>query len=247
MAQKLISYDWTIEGQDAVFTVDAALIKRAPDPARPALVYVSVFGPNDMAPISPRELKRSEKLAAKLMRFVDLLYAGQIDTDYARQYYFYAPDTAALGEVEALALAEKKLSVYCGAAVEERWQSYLKLLYPDGAKRQTMENERTIALMAARGDNISAVRKVGFLCFFHTEPVVALFTEEARLSGFAVGGPLFRPEQERSYGVTLHKLTTLNKRELDAVTTSLIRIIEKYDGSLAHTDSQLIPKKSPLA
>lgn len=247
MKQRIVSYDWIVEGQEAVFTVDTSLFERAPDSKRPVLIYISVFGQNDMAPISQKELKRSDKLITKLLRFADLVYAGQIDTEYARQYYFYAPSADMLGEVEDFMLRYKKLSVACGAAREEFWQSYLKLLYPTAAKWQTVENERTIALMASKGDNTAAVRKISFFCFFYTEPVVALFTEEARLSGFAVGSTQFMPEQSRSYGITLHRLSSLKKRELDSLTTALMHIIEKYDGVLSHTDCQFIPGKSPLA
>ena len=78
------------------------------------------------------------------------------------------------------------------------------------------------------------------------ESLVSLFAEEARLSGFAIGESEFRPEFEEPHGIKLQCISTLDKREIDALTTKAIRIAAKYEGHLEYWDSPVVPKKSPL-
>ena len=134
----------------------------------------------------------------------------------------------------------------CGFAKEPRWQSYFKLLYPNAAKYQTVLNGEFIQLMEKRGDNVDAARRLNLHMFFPTEPQRLLFSEQARLSGFAIGDALYKPEQEMPYGVILHRVSTLMKQDLDGVTTRAIRLAEKYDGSMTYMDSASVPKRHPM-
>ena len=48
-------------------------------------------------------------------------------------------------------------------------------------------------------------------------------------AGFALAGPVYEPEHELAYGIKIVRLATLDKQEIDTLTTRAIRIAESQD------------------
>ena len=123
---------------------------------------------------------------------------------------------------------------------------YIHEKLEDAARYQTVENQRMLALLQKQGDDLARSRRVRLYAFFPTEPCRLLFQEEARLIGFALGDPLFEPDQELPYGITLLCITPLVKKRLDAITTEIIRAAARQGGELSGWDCAVVPKRHPL-
>lgn len=239
-------YDWLIDGRPARFVVDLAL-SGAPRAGRPVLLYVSCESKRAKADaLSGFESARAEVLCKKLCKKLAPYYAGFIETGAQRQYYFYVKERAMLEEAESLANKEHLLLCRVGCTEEPGWATFHKLLYPDAAKLQTEENRKRIELMLEHGDSPAVARRISLFLFFPTEATMLLFSEQARLSGYAVGDPVFTPDQPLAYGVSVVRIATLRKPEIDALTTRAIRIAERYNGELRYWEAPVARRGGPL-
>lgn len=239
-------YDWPLDGREARFRADLALAA-APQETRPVLIYVSCESKRQKAEsLNALETGRAEAVCRKCIKALSPFYAGYIETGAQRQYYFYVKEEALLDEADRI--AEKELFMECRAGMQQEpgWTTYKKLLYPDAAKLQTEDNRKRIALMAEHGDNVAAARRIALFLFFPTETAMLLFSEQARLAGFAVGDPVFTPEFDRAYGVRIMRIAPLKKAELDAMTTRAIRLAEKFGGELRYWEAPMARRGGPL-
>lgn len=239
-------YEWPLDGRDARFRVDLALAS-APQAERPVLVYVSCESKRAKADsLNALETGRAEAVCKKCLKALAPFYAGYIETGAQRQYYFYVKEAELLDEADRI--AEKELFLECRAGMQQEpgWATYKKLLYPDAAKLQTEDNRKRINLMTEHGDNPAAARRIALFLFFHTETAMLLFSEQARISGFAVGDPVFTPEFDRAYGVRIMRIAPLKKKEIDELTTRAIRIAEKFDGELRYWEAPMAKRGGPL-
>lgn len=240
------AYDWPLDGREARFRVDLALAA-APKETRPVLLYVSCESKRAKAEqLNAFEKSRAEAVCKKCIKALSPFYAGYIETGAQRQYYFYVKEEALLDEADRI--AEKSLLFECRAGIQQEpgWATYKKLLYPDAAKLQTEDNRKRIALMVEHGDNPAAARRVQLFLFFPTESAMLLFSEEARLAGFAVGDPVFTPEFDKAYGVRIMRIVPLRKAELDELTTRAIRVAEKFAGELRYWEAPMAKRGGPL-
>ena len=242
------SYDWEVRGENARFLVDTAY----PDPAAgfEALLYVAAAPRNENArAFSPREERRLHGVERRLLRALKgAIYVGDIDMERLRQYYFYVQDEAAATQaVSALADKEKVLSLTLGTAPEPDWLTYHELLMPDSAKYQTELNRELIEKHRKLGDHAPNVRRLTLSVGFPTEQTRLLFQEKARLSGFAIGESQFKPELHLPHVLPLFALSTLEKPDVDKLTTSAIRLASGFGGELIRWNAPIVPKRSPLA
>ncbi len=239
-------YDWPLDGKPARFMVDLAL-SGAPRDGRPVLLSISCESRRGKAEaLSGFESARAEALCRKVCKALAAYYAGFIETGAQRQYYFYVRERDMLAEAEALAGKAPFLLCQAGCAEEPRWTTYEKLLYPDAAKLQTEENRKRIALMLAHGDHAGAARRIALFMFFPTETAMLLFSEQARLSGFAVGEPVFAPEHALAYGVSIVRIARLHKPAVDELTTRAIRIAEQFGGELRYWEAPMAKRGGPF-
>ncbi len=238
-------YDWNMDGAPAEFAVDMELSGAAPFGTHPVLLYIRCDMRNECE-LSRRALRHIASIEKKCMRQLDPYFVGFIRDALRYGMFFYVSKRKQLQILEEIAQKERYLHCITGCDVDPEWQTYFKLLYPDAARLYTETNRKQIELYKKHGDGITPARRVTLSVFFPTEALVPIFAEEARLSGFAIGESEFRPEYEDPHGVKLQCVSTLNKREIDALTTRAIRIAEKYEGHLEYWESPLVPKKSPL-
>ncbi|HWS28524.1 MAG TPA: DUF695 domain-containing protein [Clostridia bacterium] len=240
---EFFTYDWQIDGDDALFCADLTLYDYAPDPNHSVLMYMSCAAKTLGKAFDAGMEKRAEGVLKKCLKAIAPLYAGYIRTSDAKQFYFYASAEESLESLEKIAGRERVLYCRAGIQAEPEWQTYFRLLYPDAAKLQTEQNRRHIALLKKHGDNVAAPRRVRFHLFFPSEPIVKYFCDSALKLGFAVGEQEFVSELEKPYGVALHRIAALDKKELDRLTTEVIHLAEGFEGMLKDWDCQVIPKK----
>lgn len=235
-----LEYDWRLNGADALFGVELALYHDAPDEKRKVLAFIYCCS-KDSEVLDAADVKRAEKVARNCVKSIDSPCAGFIQTGNMRQYYFYLSDKKEYDALKAVANKEKKLSCRVGGKNEPGWDTYFKLLYPDAAKLQTVRNGETIEKLRANGDS-SEPRRLNLHVFFRGEPLRLQFEDEARKAGFAIGSSEYRSESEFPYGVVLHRICPLIKREVDAVTVLAIRIAERFGGKLMYWDCPIVPQ-----
>jgi uncharacterized protein (TIGR01619 family) len=242
-----IEYDWILNSAPAVYRVDMEFKSLASGAGCKTLALVKCGTREAGAPdMTPRERRAALALEKKCLRLPGVFYAGSIDTGSGVRMYFYGRNERELESVAAATENEDRLICSCSIIYEPELETYYRFLYPDSAKYQTVKNERLIEDIRKRGDNTQAPRRINLHMYFPTEPLRVMFQEEARQSGFAIGGAVYTPEQELPYGIVLHRISTLEKRDIDAVTTKAIRAAEKFGGELIHWDCQFICKGSPL-
>lgn len=236
-----LEYEWRLDGKDALFGVELALYRSAPDEKLPILCYFycEARGSDE---ISDSDLKRIEGLASKCVRKLGRPTVGFVQTGNTRQYYFYVPGKEEYEQLRAIAEKEKKLICKAAGKREPEWTTYFKLLYPDEAKYQTVRNREIIAKYRQNGDNLEAARRINLHVFFRTEQMRLMYEEAARQAGYAIGTPQERSELELPYGATLHRISTLKKQDIDAVTIRAIRIAQRMEGRLAYWDCAIVPK-----
>lgn len=239
-------YDWPLDGREAHFAVDLSLSDMDSE-TYPLLVYVSCAPKKKGArAFSALESSLAEGLCKRIEKRLSPVYAGFIEIRAKRQFYFYFADASALPELERIAEKQPMLNVRISSVDEPEWITYRSLLYPDAAKLQTERNRDHIEFMRSHGDAVMGSRRVTFSLFFATEVIMLRFSEQARLSGFAVEGPVFDPDSELAYGVKLVCISSIRKRDIDGLTTRAIRIAETYGGELRSWDAPLVKRGNPI-
>ena len=242
---RFFGYDWEVEGVRARFFVDLSVAEFAPDAMRTLLVTLSFeSGDPNRDSMTPAEAHKAEALHEKCKKRLPLLYVGSIALEAQRVYYYYAASEEEHEGVEAVVSKEKHLVCTVESRLEPRYTTYFKLLYPDAAKAQTVKNRDMTALLKRQGDAVSPPRRVNLTCCFFTENERLGFEAEAREDGFVLGKPFYQPEQKKPHCAVLHRMSSLNDVDIDALTTRTIRIAERHGGELMRWDCQFVPKKA---
>lgn len=237
-----IQYDWHIGKREAVFSVDASLLPESQKPTYEYLLHLTCA--SEDGELSGGERRRCERILKKCQKAFNPVFAGSISTESEIQYFFYVAHGQLQLLLDGIIGRERRLRLSYSVAVEKKWQTYRKHLYPDAAKTQTIDNGRLIESMRKSGDILTTPRKMNFYVFFTAEPMLLAFLEPARMAGFALGSPNYVADMDAPYGIILHRVCRLDKRELDSTTTPLVRLISKYDGFLINIDCRLIPRKA---
>lgn len=241
------SYEWNVRGEQALFTVDTSY--EEPAAGYETLLYCAA-SPRDpaMEAFTPKAMRHIVRLEKKLVKALpEAKYLGNILMDALEQFYFYVPDgDAAVDAVNYAARKEKLLRVTPGTANEPDWLTYHALLLPDAAKYQTEFNAELIERLRRKGDGLTTVRRLTFFMCFPSEQTRLLFQEQAKENNFAIGEPQFRPELELPHVLTIHALSSLNKPDVDKLTTRAIYAAEAFNGELLRWSCPVMPKRSPL-
>ncbi len=242
-----LEYDWILNSVPSKYRVNMELDSILPHTSMQMLLHVKCGSKDPRGDgMTLRERRRVEALERKCVKQLDAVYAGIIDSGSEVRMYFYTDKERDFEMLRELLDKENGIDCVCKRIFEPQWQTYYKLLYPDAAKYQTVRNKTLIDNISKRGDNTSAPRRINLHMHFPTEPLRLLFQEEARLAGFVIGDAVYAPEQDLPYGVVLHRISTLCKRDIDSLTTRAIRIAERFRGVLVQWDCLLISKGSPL-
>lgn len=243
-----ITYDWHVRKEPAVFHVDISFEEETP--VYSGLLYCAIAASADgTLAFTPAHERRMLRVESKLLKAITPgHYMGYIHMEALRQYYFYVPDTVlAMDIVEHIAFKETKLCVNAGGVDEPDWLTYYSLLLPDAAKYQTMRNGACIEHQRTSGDALEKVRRLTFYVCFPTEELRQFFCDGARNVGFALGDASFEPEIPLSHVQALYALSSLDKAQVDALTTKAIRAAAPHGGELLRWTCPRMARKSPLA
>ncbi|NLB62473.1 MAG: DUF695 domain-containing protein [Clostridiales bacterium] len=235
-------YDWQFEGADALFGVDQGINFDLDKHGKSLITMLCTSRQTALkiSEIKAFERKKNSVVCVQKKGF-NISYVGYIETMNIVRYYFYTDNCDNLNLLESMFKNQKRISFDCRQ--DDSHSFYTTVLYPSAAKLQTELNREQIFAYKNRGDNVDVPRKINLHMYFASEPLRILFEEEARLSGYAIGEAEFTMEFEQPHGVIVHKISSLNKHEIDSVTTGIIVVAEKYEGVLMFWDSAFIPKR----
>ena len=177
------------------------------------------------------------------MKAVELLFAGVEETDMRTVYYLYSAENDIEQELEKISRKERKVLMTYEIYDDEQWSIYYDVLYPDEAKKQTEENRNMIALLKKNGDCLIAPRRLNVLVAFSNELNLLSFESVAKSAGFAIGDRSFLNEYEKPYAVMLHRMSTIEKKAVDNITTRAVRCAEKFGGSLLYWDCAIVGRR----
>lgn len=236
-----LEYYWELEGEETLFGVELSLYRRAPDPKAPLLVYLCCQTA-DERDLTPSDIKRAESLANKCARRARTVPAGFVQADSTRQYYYYVADKEQYDVMKELASNEKKLFCRVGGKREENWATYLDLLYPDEAKYQTVKNREQVKKLRNIGDSTESARRINLHMSFRTEQDRLVFEETARRAGYAIGEPEYHTDSDLPSGVVIYRISTLRRRDIDAVTIRASNLARRMLGKLLYWDCNIVPK-----
>ena len=96
--------------------------------------------------------------------------------------------------------------------------------------------------LRAIGDNTDAARRINLHLGFTTEQERIVFEETARRAGFAIGNPEFHGENDYPSGAVIYRISSLRRREIDAVTVRALRLARKNGGRLLYWDCNIVPR-----
>ena len=240
-------YDWDLQGLPAQFHVDLKYVEEFDTLGDfTTLLYLSCYPKKPEAQaFSAREKRVLEKVSRECLRILgeQCAFVGYIDIGAQRRYYFYTSDARLLVPLMAYCAEESALRLECFKAEEPNRQTYYRLLVPDNAKRQSVDNARYIESLRQRGDDLGAYRRVNQHFYFPSASGRTLFGENAKALGFAIGKTDYIPEREPSYYIVLHAISPLDQEAITELTTNAISAAEAYGGIMEHFDSAFIQKR----
>ena len=240
-------YDWDLQGMPAQFHVDLKYVEEFDTLGDfTTLLYISCYPKKpDAVAFSSREKRLLENVSKECMQILgeQCAFVGYIDIAAQRRYYFYTPDARLLVPLMAYCSEEGGLRLECFKTEEPNRQTYYRLLAPDNAKRQSVDNESYIESLRQRGDDLSAYRRVNLHLYFPSANGRTLFIESAKSLGFAIGTTDYIPERDPSYYIVLHAVSPLELEAVTELTTKAIGAAETYGGVMEHFDSAFIQKR----
>ncbi len=241
------AYDWELQGLPASFHVNLSYADEFDslgDFTTLLLVtcFTRVVGAGAFTAREKRELDDVCKDCVRTLGS-QCAFVGWIEVGAQRRYYFYTSDARLLVPLMGVCADNPLLKIDCARVDEPNRQTYYRLLMPDNAKKQSVDNEAYIRSLRARGDDNAAFRRVNLHFYFPTQQDMQQFAAEAKQLGFAVGADDYIPEQSLPYYVSLHQVSPLNVQAITALTTKAIYASEQYGGVMEHFDSAFIPKR----
>lgn len=240
-------YDWDLQGLPAQFHVDLKYVEEFDTLGDfTTLLYISCYPKKSEAQaFSAREKRALENVSRESLRILgdQCAFVGYIDIGAQRRYYFYTSDARLLVPLMAYCAEQSALRLECYKAEEPNRQTYYRLLVPDNAKRQSVDNAVYIESLRLRGDDLEAYRRVNLHLYFPSASGRTLFGENAKALGFAIGKTDYIPEREPSYYIVLHAISPLDHEFITELTTKAILAAETYGGVMEHFDSAFIQKR----
>lgn len=240
-------YNWELQGLPAQFHVDLSYVEQFDALGDfTTLLYVTCYSKKaDARSFSGREKRLLDLVCKDCLKILGdpCAYVGSIDVAAQRRYYFYTSDARLLVPLMSYCTEETALRLECSKTEEQNRQTYYRLLVPDAAKRQSVDNAAYIDSLRARGDDSAANRRVNLHFYFPSSTSRSLFNESAKSMGFALGQADYIPEREPSYYQVLHAIGPLELAAVTDLTTKAIGAAEPYGGVLEHFDSAFIPKR----
>lgn len=241
-----LKYDWEWNEQEAVFQVDLQYWELLPTLAYPHLVFVSVAPRSpkaeDFTHAEERRLTALQHLLAEQLEDV-AIFVGGIALKNVVQFYFYTADESLIQRTASICRKEPHLRITCGEVTEPHYATYYRLLFPDDAKLQSVENAAYIRSVQHRDGDLSLVRRVRLTMAFPSEEACDAFIAEIPHLGFTVGLRESVGNATHPYRVILNGFSSLKLSDLNRCTARAIRGALPYGGVLDSVQADLIERR----
>lgn len=244
MTEKL-QYGWEWNQREAVFSVDLRYWELLPSLAYPYLITV-VCEPLDSEAktFTLREQRRVEELRRTLEELLKdhAVSVGAVSFSDLVRFYYYAADQTLMSNVITVCRNVTRLRVHCGCEQESRYTTYYRLLFPDDAKLQSIENAAYIESVREQDGDLTLVRRIRLNMAFPTEEACDAFLPTIPLAGFTMGKRKSVSHPTHPYRVELLGFSTLQLHDLNRCTTRAIHAALPFDGVLDDLEAEFIPR-----
>lgn len=240
-----LKYEWEYNDQEAVFQVDLQYWELLPSLAYKQLVFISI-APRDpaAATFTRSEERRTTALQHMLAEQLEdvAIFIGGIALKNLIQFYFYTADKMLIQRVAGICRSETKLQITCGSVTEPHYATYYRLLFPDDAKLQSVENAAYIKSVQHRDGDTAMVRRVRLTMAFPSEEACDAFSEDVPRLGFTAGLRESIGNSTHPYRIVLNGFSTLKLYDLNRCTARAIRGALPYGGVLDHLSADHVDR-----
>lgn len=238
-----LTYEWEWHNQQATFKVDLQYWDLLPILSYSHLIYVSC-APKD-ASAEAFSWSEDHHLAALRHSLNTQLeghavYVGSIRLKNVEQLYYYTSDAALINKVSAICRSESRLETIYGQNLEPHYITYYKLLFPDDARLQSVENQAYIDQVIRRGGDTALVRRIELVMAFLTPSDREAFAKAIGQSGFTVGQSSQADTGSHRYKLSIFGYSSLKIEVLNRFTAHAIRPAIPYDGLLETLNAPFI-------
>ncbi|HRO47773.1 DUF695 domain-containing protein [Agriterribacter sp.] len=159
-------------------------------------------------------------------------YTGRYTRDGKRDFYFYSNDTSNC--ITHVATVLQHFSTYTWTVLVNRdddLSNYLNVLYPTQKEMERIQNRRMVDALHAKGDQLTAPRKVDHFLFFKTEADRKKFAGVVQDNGFTVenaGKEI--GVKDRPYSLHISRTDKVDYNSIDKVSLYLWELALHYFG-----------------
>lgn len=163
-------------------------------------------------------------------------YTGRYTRDGLRTFYFYSNDTSSCRRSVALVLAQFPAYTWDLKINSDTGLSYYQhVLYPTQQEWERIKNRRMVDALQAKGDRLTAARKVDHYFYFKTESDRKSFARIVQDSGFVVeNAGKEMGIRDKPYSLHISRTDKVDSESMDKVTIFLWKLalhyFGKYDG-----------------
>jgi hypothetical protein len=241
-------YDWELDGTPAQIHTDLSYLEEF-DHLGDFTTLLTVTWESlypDAERFTGHELHGLEKVLSRCLSILDkkAAFVGYTDAGAYRKEYFYTGDARLLVPMMNYCADERRFRGGCVKSLEPERQTYYRMLVPNQAKRQSVENRRYICAMKDSGDDLSVPRRLSLLFSFPSGRSRSLFAQEILTAGFAVGADDYVPEKELPYTLILHVISPLESAAVTHLTTEAISVGEAFGGKMENLSAAFMRRRT---
>lgn len=171
-----------------------------------------------------------------LVSALNAQYTGRYTSEGRRDFYFYSNDTSHCRQ--HLAAVFQQFPVYSWSVIVKRdadLSNYFNVLYPTSKEMERIKNRRMVDVLHAKGDLLTAPRKVEHFLFFKTAADRKNFATVIQDNGFVIeNGGKEMGVKDRPYSLHISRADKVDANSIDRVSLYLwelaLRYSGKYDG-----------------
>lgn len=175
-------------------------------------------------------------LADELNNSLGAQYTGRYTQEGKRSFYFYSNDTSDCRQ--RITTVFRRFSLYNWKLVisaDNQLSYYKHILYPTAKEMERIKNRRMADALQAKGDKLTAPRKVVHYLFFNSETNRKKFAREVQDSGFVVeNAGTEMGLKDHPFSLHISRTDKVDNESMDKVSLFLweraLHYFGKYDG-----------------
>jgi uncharacterized protein (TIGR01619 family) len=245
--QPVIKENWDVymavydNGPGSV-TLNMDLVKYAPEKNLPYVLITGVTFTNCTNDGFPGKdefnnlYNVSDKVQELVAKLSKMELAGTFTYQCERLDYIYVSDTTLirtkLAELYKLKFSNYKYSIIIQK--DDKWDAYLKFLYPDEETREYMSNQKVIDQLRAGGDNLTKARQVDHWLYFSDVNDRDRFEKSIAGEGFKIESREKTNNPDKPFKLRISRTDKVDPESINAVIkilrTKAIQMNGNYDG-----------------